>query len=484
MLRSSVHFPLRLRLVRSVGAIGRLAGLLLAVCLVAGPFASARAAELDPAELEALRALVERLEGRVEALEREGRDRDAALASTEAELATQKAELDEARDALATAEARLADQSSMIRGLSNGGGAGTSLGRFLESIEVSGAIAPSYNWNFNNPDSEPSVGHPIGSGNDNNGPVYPQVKHNTFQLDQARLAIGRRASEVDRAGFRLEMLYGVSADPGGGSDAPVVQQAWVSWRAPFGRDVEVVFGRWDSPIGAEVIYVGENINVSRGLIWRQQPWNHDGLIVSGGLPAGFSWKLGVANNDYAENFDNNDAKSVLAQVGWSDGPFRLRLNYMLADGPERGPFRAQSSQANEDLQHMLDFVAFWDPNERISVWLNLDWIRTDFDDIDPSVFYGAALAGRVGVTEKTGIALRAEWAGRRFGKGQPENVDAFWLTGTVDHALTASLSLRGEIAWYGAFRDGGPDEFFINGAGTADTKRQQTVAILQAIYFF
>ncbi|HPG26491.1 MAG TPA: hypothetical protein PLW10_12715, partial [Myxococcota bacterium] len=66
MLRSSVHFPLRLRLVRSVGAIGRLAGLLLAVCLVAGPFASARAAELDPAELEALRALVERLEGRVE----------------------------------------------------------------------------------------------------------------------------------------------------------------------------------------------------------------------------------------------------------------------------------------------------------------------------------------------------------------------------------------------------------------------------------
>ena len=440
---------------------------------------------LDEDVAAQLRALVERLEARVAALEAESEARQEALETAERELEQQQEALREAKQGLDAAEARLADQSARIRSLASDRVRGAArLTAFLERIEVRGAVAPSYNWNFNNPDSQPAIRFPDGFGPGDNSPAFPQTKHNTVQLDQARLAIARPAVEDDRAGFAIEVLYGVSADPVGGSDTPIIQQAFVSWRPPIPGEIELRFGRFDSPIGAEVIYVGENFNVTRGLVWSFQPWNHDGLLASGAFGGGFSWKLGLANNGSAVNFDNNNGKTALAQIAWEDEERRISLSYMAEDGPLRGPFASFSPGRDSDRSHLLDLVAFWDPHDRVSIWLDALWIRSDIRFLDESDAIAAALAGRVALTTKTGVALRGEWARLWPGDGQGVSSDAIWLTGTLDHALTSRLSLRGELAWFFARNHGGPDTFFINGAGSARTKPQQTIALVQAIYFF
>lgn len=455
----------------------------LAVCILALTLAGATSAEEAPEE-EDLRRIVDRLEARIEVLESNSAQQKDALREANDQIEDQRAELDRARDDLAAAETRLGDQSARLRELSNGQTEASSLARFLAGVEFNGAIALSYNWNFNNPDSQPALGFPNTFGPGDNGPAYPQVKHNTFQLDQARLATSRTSTEEERAGFALEFLYGVSANPTDGSDDPIIQQAYVSYLVPLAGGVEVRIGRWDTPLGAEVIYVGENFNITRGLLWVLQPFNHDGIIATGPLGNGFHWKAGVANNGDAVNFDNNNAKTALVQLGWSGERQQVRLTYMAEDGPPGGPFASPSTTGNSDIRHFVDLAAFWDPNERLSFWLNADWIHTDFRNQDESDLFALALAGRAAITDDTGASLRAEWAGRRPGDQLGKSVDAVWLTTTFDHAVTSNLSLRAELAYFLAMQSGGPDNFFVNGAGTARTKRSQLLAIAQAIYFF
>lgn len=437
-----------------------------------------------PPSPDALLQAVEALRARVAALETQSeRQRDEQLTS-EREVEALREQLEETREALAAAETRLAGQAAMIRQGTDAAPVRGSLRALLDSIRIEGALAASYNWNFNNPDSQPSLGFPNGFGPGDNRPVYPQVKHNSFQLDQARLALFRPARDEARAGFRFETLYGVSADPANGGDTPVIQQAYLSYRPPLPGGLEIRAGRWDSPLGAEIIYVGQNGNASRGLLWSFQPFNHDGVIVSGEPGRGFSWQLGVANNGSAVNFDNNNAKTALAQIGWSDERTDLRLSYMAEDGPTRGPFALLDAGRDDEFSHVVDLVAFWDPTDRVSLWLNADWIHGDPKGKDESNVVGVALAGRYALTTRTGAGMRAEWA--RLDSGQPatNTTNAVWLTWTLDHALTAFLTLRGEVLWYGAFRGSGPDTFFVNGAGTARTKRQMVVAITQAVLYF
>ncbi len=464
-----------------VAFVGLLACLLPGIAYPEGTPVSSPASSRDT---EALRRGVDELRTRIRALEQQSEIRRGELLESSREIETLREELAQTREALDAAETRLAGQAAMIRATSAKASAPEGVRGLLDSIAIEGAVAPSYNFNFNNPDSQPSLGFPNGFGPGDNRPVYPQVKHNTFQLDQARLAILRNATKASRAGFRFEVLYGVSADPGSGSDSPVIQQAFVSYRPPLPGGLEIRAGRWDSPLGAEIIYVGQNGNISRGLLWSFQPYNHDGVIVRGEPGHGFNWQLGVSNNGSAANFDNNNAKTAIAQFGWSDERADIRLSYMAEDGPTRGRFANLASGRDDEFSHVVDLVAFWDPTDQISLWLNADWIHGDPKGRDESNIFGVALAGRYAITEETGAGMRAEWA--RLDSGQPatNSTQAVWLTWTVDHALTPFLTVRGEVLWYGAFRGSGPDDFFVNGAGTARTKRQLVVAITQAVFFF
>ena len=429
-------------------------------------FLSAFPAIAESDETEELRALVRRLESRVSELENQSQENRAALDDAEARLDAQS------RRARAL-ESSVGDDESQSR-----------LGAIVASFDFRGGIAASYNFNTNNPNFDTGFGFPVTTGRRNNGATFPAVQHNTFQLDQLFFSADRVPTTENRAGLELAILYGVTSDPENGTDFPQIQRANASYLAPIGEGVEFRLGRWDSPVGAESIYVGENFNITRGLVWVYQPVRHDGLLISGTLKDGFSWKAGVANNGVAANFDNNNGKSGLFQVGWENEELLIRATYYLEEGPLIGRFANLGSDSENDLSHLIDFYAFWDPSDDLSLWLNFDWAHTEFDGRGDTETLLLAIAGRKQITSKLGVSLRAEGALFLSDGNQIDTEGLAWLTGTLDYSLTENLSLRAELVAQRAFTSTPSDLGFINGAGTAFTKNFQLIAVTQLLYLF
>ena len=390
-----------------------------------------------------------------------------------------RAELDDARARLSAQERRARASEASIADVRDG-----PLARFVREVDLRLSIASSYNFNFNNPNFDPQIGFPNDIGRRNNGPTFPAVQHNTFQIDQVHLAIGKPATEESRAGVDLGMLYGVTADPEDGTDLPRIQRGYASYLADVGAGIEFRLGRWDTPIGAETIYVGENFNITRGLAWFYQPFNHDGLLISGRPVRGFSWKAGVANNARAFNFDNNNGKSGLFQLGWENDRVLVRASYLVEEGPLVGHFAALASDSEQDLSHTLDLVLFWDPDDRFSFWANADWVHTDFDDRGDTETFLLSLAGRRQLTSRLGASLRTEGALFLSDGNEIDTEGLVWLTGTLDYALTRNLSLRAELLYQRAFAESPSAILFINGAGARFTKSTQVVALGQLLYQF
>jgi hypothetical protein len=85
------------------------------------------------------------------------------------------------------------------------------------------------------------------------------------------------------------------------------------------------------------------------------------------------------------------------------------------------------------------------------------------EEPDDPMGWGLSLAGRYGITERTGIALRAEYVEDQdgfFGFSQagindaaglgvvvPAEVRIFGITATLDHLLTDHLMVRAEARW-------------------------------------
>ncbi|MFK7894731.1 MAG: outer membrane beta-barrel protein [Myxococcota bacterium] len=434
----------------------------LLVALLLGPSWSSAAEEAEP---ESLRELVERLESRVEELE--------------GDAARDRAELDETKARLAREERRARSSQPAFDDSEEG-----TLIQALKLFDLQLGLATSYNFNFNNPNFDPQIGFPNNNGRRNNGPLFPAVQHNTFQIDQLHIGIDKRATAESRWGLDLGFLYGVSADPRNGSDTPRIQRAYASYLVDAGEGVEVRLGRWDTPVGAETIYVGENFNITRGLAWFYQPFNHDGLLISGRPVKGFSWKLGVANNARAFNFDNNNGKSGLAQIGWQSDEWLVRATYLVEEGPLVGHFAALGSDSERDLSHMLDFTAFWDPDDSFSFWVNGTWGHTDFQDRGDTETFLLSLAARKQLTSRVGAALRTEGALFLSDGNQIDTEGLVWLTGTIDYALSPEISLRAEVVYQRAFADSPSAILFINGAGTRFTKQTQVVSLLQLLFLF
>ena len=74
-------------------------------------------------------------------------------------------------------------------------------------------------------------------------------------------------------------------------------------------------------------------------------------------------------------------------------------------------------------------------------------IEPALDGVNGQAF-GIAVAGRVAVTDNTGVATRVEYVvADEDLAGGTEDSELFSLTGTVDHALTDNVMVRGEVRW-------------------------------------
>ena len=401
--------------------------------------------------------------------------------------------LENTTDQLDTANQRIEEQEQVME-KAGIGDTSSGLSTFLETIEIGGWVSASYFYNFNDPD-----GRALGGAN-TGGFAYPfKPDANSFQLDQVWFEIERPVSEESRAGFRLDFVYGKTAEllnagpesPDGvaGSDEDFeLYQAYVQYLAPIGNGVTFQFGKFATVIGAEVAQAPYNLNVTRGNVYNLfQPITHTGILATTEFGGGFTGKLGFVNETRsfpARDIDLNKDKAVLWSLGFAPTE-TWSTSFNGAYGESDSGQGVDEPAGDREL--ILDWILSFTPTERFTAYINADYIdsensRPAGDEFDG---YGVAIAGRYALTDRLGLALRGEWVDLDF-QDSGSDLEVWGLTTTVDFALTSNLMLRGEVR-YDNVNSSSPSDLFFDdsdalfGVGTED---DQVAAGVEVIYTF
>jgi hypothetical protein len=428
------------------------------------------------------------------------------------------------------------------------------LSKFLSETQFSGNVAASWNYNFNNPndrsqtfpeDSEKGP-PPNGTFSPAGSPKSPTVgginagalgltapfhsNHNTFQLDQFFLSMMKPATNESRGGWGVDLAWGSSADFQGipfaegsfdagntdlaSGDLPHLFQAYVEYLAPLGPGLAISMGRKKTYIGAESFRADENLNITRGFVWAMQPVNHTGIWGDMEFENGLVFGLGGTNgyDNSMKDFDNE--KSFIGKLGWQGEKFGAVVNgfyggdinqhplFGLVDSIQGGSVTSEG--ADSDSISLIDTVFSWTPSDRFTTWVNFDWYRADNSanpDVSSMRIYALAVAGRFGITERTGFALRYEFMyledhpfifesdGVDDGGSGTQDANFWSITGTLDHALTDNLTVRAEVRYDWSGSQESPDNFFATSQVEADdddyfTKRDQVLGVVQMLYSF
>lgn len=401
------------------------------------------------------------------------------------------------------------------------------LASFVDSLEVEGGISASYFWNFNTPQSS-SNGSPGTGGNQGIGTVvFPLIStapllhpfhpdHNAINLDQAYFGLGKPATAESRAGFKFDMIWGVAAGamtgtPSGDlSSTPYIHQAYIEYLAPIGDGLDLVVGKFAAPVGNESMIQNQNFNITYSILHDAlQPINMlgaTGTAMAGpveimvGIVNGAQTSAARGNSTVDET---NRAKTFLGGVNYKEGNMAVRST--LIYGAENVS-RQTAAGGNSKKQGLADLVITLDPSDELSLWLNADYLWVQGSATHA---WGVAAAGRMAVSDRMGVSLRAEYLadhsnGLGFGTGGDNNIDIgaipkcaspgffecdgeiYSITGTVDYALADNLILKGEVRFDQA-RQKGLEQFPVR-KGLNDSppnlRRNQVLLGAQLSYVF
>jgi len=345
-------------------------------------------------------------------------------------------------------------------------------------ISVNGLVSASYVGNFNSPQS-----------GTNQFRVF-DTRSDTFALDVAELVVQRSASSPGDAGFRVDLTFGslipkVTAaaglfrDDNGVAGSFDLQQAFFSYIAPAGRGLRIDAGKFTTYLGYEVIegHDGYNDNHSHSFLFGYaQPITHTGLRLAYAFSGAISTQLFIVNG-WDNALDNNSGKSVGAQLALTPSP-RLSASVSYLGGPE---------QANDTshVRHALDVVATFKATPFLSFAVNYDWGRessaplagTAGGGVADASWQGVAGYGRVTISPRAAITLRAEWFDDPQGArtGYVQSLKEF--TFTPEFKPHPRLVVRGDLR-----RDWSNRDAFEKEDGTVG--RSQVTVSLNGIFVF
>jgi hypothetical protein len=253
--------------------------------------------------------------------------------------------------------------------------AGKNVFKFFEDMEIHGFVSASYSYNLNKPQSQTNCGNAaLLSGC---ARIFDQ-DDNSFKLDNAELVFLKETPDTGDIGFRFDLTFGFSlpegaqrarssaTEPGGLSPIATadddfdLQQAYVSWKAPIGRGLQLDFGKFITHVGAEVFsgYDGWNMNISRTYVFGWGiPFNHTGLRATYEFTDQLSLMGMIANNwEEAGVSDNNSDKTYGFQVGYNPTEkIGVLLNW--AGGNQGTPTTVGGVPSiNSNFRHIYDIV--------------------------------------------------------------------------------------------------------------------------------
>ena len=346
---------------------------------------------------------------------------------------------------------------------------------FLHDLTISGMVASSANYNFNEPDDRLNRFHQFNSTAD------------TFQVDETQIIFHKHPEEG--IGFRTDLIFSEIADniaSGGTSSTDNVdlEQAYVNYRASvYDRPLDIWFGKYVTLAGAEVIEDPSNYNwniTHSFMFYYSIPFTHTGARATYAATDWLTAIVGV-NNGWDVETDNNHAKTL--ETGLSLAPYDwLTWFTSFYHGAEQS-----GDQGNQ--RSMVSSVVTLKPMEKLTAMVDTvygfeqDAVTTGID----AEWWGIAGYLRYMLNEKWGLSGRLEFFDDNDGvrtistsaNGGPSSrtPQELWeVTITTDYQLYPGLVGRLE------YRHDESDKNLFQDEGTADDS--QDLVSLQFLYAF
>ena len=360
--------------------------------------------------------------------------------------------------------------------------------KVLEGVEMHAFASSSYTFNFN----QPTQRAPNSATNVNR--VYDK-DHNSFKFDVGELVFLKDTPKSGDVGFRTDLTYGFSqpevnqsaADTGDTQSHQFdVQQGFVSYKAPIGSGLQLDFGKFNTHIGAEVMdgYDGWNYNFSRSWLFSFGPFTHTGLRASYTINDMIS-VLGMVANGWDNTVENNDGKSVGAQIAITpNDSVSLLLNWV--SGPET--IGNQASFSN-DVTNLFDAVLDVKLTNNTLAQINLAYgIQANgaADTRGDAEWWGISTIVRHDYNKWFSINLRGQVFNDLDGtrattaatlpEGQGQVLWAVTLTPEV--RINQNLVVRAE------YRHDQSNQKAFWGSGAGDTRKTQDTVALNALFYF
>ncbi len=453
--------------------------MIIVASVVAGLVLASQMAAADPVQ-EQLRLMEQRMA--------EMEDR---LQATSTELQAAKETVDQQQGLLT--DAGLVEEDDF--------GLRSATGKFLQQVEISGVMAASYNHRFKG----------SGDGNQDNIGLFRHPHANTFAFDQFWLTFHKEPTSEDRAGMHVDLVYGESATAQKGSrnvidtsgspsgdtiagDDFLVYSAFASFLIPHGdAGVQLDLGRLATPLGAEVLQTNMNFNITQGLVWGLQPVTHTGVQISHAFTDSLGFTFGVVNDVYDQSsWDDSRDKAYYAQFAHSSDMFGISVGAILGKDSSSEYINENGDtcrSGDECKTAVFNVVMTADPTDNVSLWADYTMVRSFGDDIAHKGYvHGISVAGRVGITDATGVATRVEYVrtDQNFSRASGSNANTgeiVSVTLTGDHALTDCMKLRIEGRYDINLSNAA---VFANGSATGQTTRRmgQLVGLAEIYYEF
>jgi hypothetical protein len=437
-------------------------GVLLLTAAIAPP--AARAEDNKDRQIRELRELVERLGQRLNQLENQvGAKKEVAAAPG-------------APGAPAEAPQSLGDRIKNLEEALKG----VPVLATMKDWQFGGHVAASYNYNFRDPKSQ-----------SNTLRLFDE-RANQFDVNQAELYVEKPTSEALPIGFGLDVLLGrdakkVHSTGLGETNQPFdLTQAYVTYKVPFGKGIDLKGGKFVTLHGAEVIRRTGNFNISRSLAFSWAiPFTHTGVMATYPFTDWLSATVGIVNG-WDNTDDNNRGKSFHGAATVT--PAFLKDFTLTVGGTWGAESRFAGDTANGPKRGLLDVIATYKPIAPLTLTLNYDYGRQPDLGVDPitgafvagnqtAIWHAVAAYAVYDITDRISVGVRGEYFkdqdGFRLPGATPGSKLEVWettLTGRYklfDHVF-ASIEYRHDEATDN-------QKIFDRGDGTKNASSQNTI---------
>jgi len=314
---------------------------------------------------------------------------------------------------------------------------------FAQTPSFTGFIDGYYSGNFNKPPDRTNALRAF------------DVNHNEFSLNYAELAIEQTPAPV---GFRVDVGVGDAAsivnsfEPSTRTFYEYLQQAYVSGKT---GNLTVDFGKFVTPLGAEVIETKDNWNYSRSLLFNWAiPFYHFGVRTTYAVSDKVSLGATVTNG-WNNVKDNNSAKTVGLSATLKPGKATWIVNYMFGNETTPGAF-GPGPGGDGETRHAIDSTLIYDFNEKVSLMANYDYIR---DNSNPLVgaahLQGFAAYAKFTPTPKVVLVPRYEWFDDPTGSALPQpdpNQTARLPQTAQEFTFTSKFPIHDQMSLFAEYR--------------------------------